>query len=124
MANCLRKCFVIVIARDRQDRPLAIKKCPKGHLKVIDRLPQTIRASQITEEIASDDQDINPLRFAEHSDTFHGEPQVVRAVDPTQSIIQMPIGRMQNSHSVIVRNPSIRGNKSLKISDLQLFQLF
>ncbi len=95
----LAEVFLVVIAGQRQDRPALAQERLERLLQMADRLAQTHPApANSLNKIAGDEQDIDFFRQAIIGHALDGLAQIVRAIDATEAVGQVPVGGVQNAH--------------------------
>jgi hypothetical protein len=92
MAERLAEILVVVVARQGHDGSALLQERQEDLLEMFNGFAQAIWPTQLAEQVASDEEDIDLLYLAILSDAFNGSPQVGGAVDAAQTISQVPVG--------------------------------
>ena len=80
----------------------ALEEAAEHVLPVADGLAEAVRPRQLAEQVARDEQDIDPLALAVRGDALDRGAQVRGPVDATQPVAQVPVGRVENLHTPVL----------------------
>ena len=94
--------LVIVIAGQSEDRAAGFEELAEDFLPVDDCLSQPVGTGQFAEEIAGDEQNLNPLLLADFRNPLDRCAEVGGAVDSADSVAEVPVGGMEDSHIGVI----------------------
>ena len=98
MTERLAEILVVVIPGHREDRAPVSQKLFKRRLQVSHRLTQAVGPRHLAEDVPGDEQHVHPLLPAIIGNVLDPSAQIVRAVDPAQTIAEMPVCGVQKFH--------------------------
>jgi hypothetical protein len=102
VAERLAEVLVVVVTGEGQHGAAGGQEGAKGFLEVADGIAEAVGPGEFREEVAGDEEDIDRLGAAVVGDALDGRPQVVGAIDASESVGQMPVGGVQHSHTAIL----------------------
>src|SRR5262249_27495771 len=94
----LAEVLVVVVAGQGDDATAPKQKGEKDLVQMLDRFAQPLGPAQLAEQVAGDEEHVHLFLLAEPGDVFDGPAQVGGAVDATQTVAQVPVGGVEDSH--------------------------
>ena len=106
MAKCLAEVFFVVITGEGQDGAAVAEETGEDFLQMAHGVAQRLSAGQFAEQIARDEEDVDALLPAILAHALDGLAQVVGSIDSTESVGEVPVSGVQNTHGSLSGSPS------------------
>jgi hypothetical protein len=103
--------LAIVVAGDGEDRAAALEEGVERLPQMVQRIAHALLVDRlVAKQIAGDQENIDALFSAELRDALDSAAQVRCAIDAAQTIFEMPVRRVKDSHSRIIPGACVRGD--------------
>src|SRR5262249_2612545 len=114
-AERLAEVLIVVVAGDGQDGTASEQERLEDFLNVLDGAAQAIRTTQFAEKVTGDKQDVHRMILAVNGDALDVAADVEGAVNAAETVAQMPVGSVQNSHGptiILSRSRAVEVSRS------------